>query len=303
MYMSIPVRFDLQTEIPWQPIKGIKIAPTASNPNSSEFSNSTLWFNSTDGHLYVGATDIQTGGVTGPNISEAGNLAIFSNSTGDELSNSFLVLSESNDGFSITSDGNNLLTVNNNEIRIGTYSAEAFMCGIHDSNTYNGDHRVVHVDSSGKLHTTLAGLSTLIGELFYDNPVTDTLALTFNTAAKIAPATLFAFNGGGFNSPNNGDLRYLGIQSRTAQVRVSICARLVAGSNCLLNFDIYKNGSKVTGSGSQVTFVSSGVFQTHSFQKLVNLDTNDVLSVFATNLTDSNDIQIQGFNLTASVVN
>jgi len=28
-----------------------------------------------------------------------------------------------------------------------------------------------------------------------------------------------------------------------------------------------------------------------------------VLSVFATNLTDSNDIQIQGFNLTASVVN
>jgi hypothetical protein len=141
-----------------------------------------------------------------------------------------------------------------------------------------------------------------MGELYYDNPITDTLAFTLNTPAKISPATNHLNNGGGFSSPNNGELRYTGTPTRTAQVQVAISGKLAAGTNCNIQFDIYKNGSKVTGSGTVATFASSTVYNSHCFQKLVSVSTNDILTVYATNLTDSNDLQIYGFNLSGLVV-
>jgi hypothetical protein len=244
-----------------------------------------------------------TGNDTGDNNVAIGFHALDGNTTGGGN-----IAIGNTAGSAITTTSNNILIGNTGvvgdtqTIRIGSGHTANYTAGIYGSTSYTGDHRAVYVDADDKLHVALAGQSVLLGELYYENPTTDTCVLTLNTPAQIGPATSFFSGTSSFDSPTNGQLRYTGAQSRFILVQATVCGRLAAGTNCDIRFDIYRNGGKVASSGSVTTFTSSTVYQTHSFQKIAGADQNDIFTIYATNLTDSNDLQVYGLNLSITVI-
>jgi hypothetical protein len=129
-----------------------------------------------------------TGNDTGDNNVAIGFHALDGNTTGGDN-----IAIGNTAGSAITTTSNNIFIGNTGElgdnqtIRIGSEQTANYTAGIYGSSSYTGDHRAVYVDASNKLHSALAGQSVLLGELFYENPTTDTCALTFILPRKSDP--------------------------------------------------------------------------------------------------------------------
>lgn len=193
-----------------------------------------------------------------------------------------------------------------NTIRIGQDGStglphtSAYVQGIYGNTTHTGDHEGVLVDSTGKLFTTPAGTMMPMGEIFFENSVLYTLALTINVAAKLVPTTALVSNTQ-FDSPNPGEMRYTGMHARYAHLAFSLSGTTSAGANQTMEFELRVNGTKIPGSAFRRKFDGSTDYSTLAFHKVVFLNTNDVLSLWVTNITASNGISIFNYNLVSVV--
>jgi hypothetical protein len=163
-----------------------------------------------------------------------------------------------------------------------------------------GDKRSVYCDANGKLTTTFSSNMIPMGEIYYENPVTDTRTLSVGVAAQISvPGGLF-YNTQ-FTSPGNSQLQFTGAYTRYANINAIISCVIDAGTNQLLNFELRKNGSKFPGTGVRVKFSDNTDYQTISLQKMISITTNDIITVYVTNTSASNNLQVYNFNLSATI--
>jgi hypothetical protein len=95
-----------------------------------------------------------------------------------------------------------------------------------------------------------------MGEIYYENPVTDTRPLSVGVAEQISvPGGLF-YNTQ-FSSPSNSQLKFTGSYTRYAKVSATISCVIAAGTNQLLNFELRLNGTKIPGTGVKVKFTDN----------------------------------------------
>jgi hypothetical protein len=186
-------------------------------------------------------------------------------------------------------------------IRIGYADhSQCYIAGIYDNMSPTGDKRPVYIDSNGKLTTTFSTNVIPMGEIYYENPVTDTRTLSVGVAAQISvPGGLF-YNTQ-FSSPSNSQLQFTGSYTRYATISATISCVIAAGTNQLLNFEFRKNGSKIPGTGTRVNFSDTTDYHTITLQKMISITTNDIITVYVTNTSGSNDLQVYSFNLSAII--
>lgn len=208
----------------------------------------------------------------------------------------------------IGAESNNILISNvgvaadSGTIRLGTAGTHTtnYQAGIYGVTAHTGEHEIVHIDSTGKLHTVPAGQTMPIGEIYFENSVLYTLALTVNVPAQLAPTTTLVQNVD-FDSPGAGQLRYTGTHTRYAHMAFSISGKTNVGTNQLFEFELRKNGVKITGSGFRRKFDNATDYNSLAFHKVVQLATNDIITVYVTNSTDSNGIDVYNLNIVAVV--
>jgi hypothetical protein len=71
---------------------------------------------------------------------------------------------------------------------------------------------------------------------------------------------------------------------------------------CILIYLLFDlNGSKIPGTGVRVKFSDNTDYQTISLQKMISITTNDIITVYVTNTTASNNLQVYNFNLSAII--
>jgi hypothetical protein len=151
------------------------------------------------------------------------------------------------------------------KIRLGspTYNNTCYVAGIYDNMSPTGDKHPVYCDPDGKLTTTFSSTVIPMGEIYYENPVTDTRTLSVGVATQISvPGGLF-YNTQ-FSSPSNSQLQFTGAYTRYANLNATISCVIDSGTNQLLNFELRKNGSKIPGTGVRVKFSDNTDYQTIS---------------------------------------
>jgi hypothetical protein len=164
----------------------------------------------------------------------------------------------------------------------------------------SSDPRLIYIDSDGKLITTYSSNAVPMGEIYYKNPVTDTRTLLVGVAAQISvPGGLF-YNTH-FTSPSNSQLQFTGAYTRYANVIAMVSCIIDGSTNQLLNFELRKNGSKIPVTGILVKFSDNTDYQTISLQKIISITTNDIITVYVTNTSASNNLKVYNFNLSAII--
>jgi hypothetical protein len=104
-----------------------------------------------------------------------------------------------------------------NTLKIGNGQTSAYKAGVWNNTTYTGDHQSVFIDNTGKVHVIPPGQSMYIGELLYENPVTDLRPLI--VLAQISmPASLLTNTS--FSLPCNAQLQYTRMQARYTHVAI-----------------------------------------------------------------------------------
>jgi hypothetical protein len=168
-------------------------------------------------------------------------------------------------------------TEDTGQIRIGSnVHTGCYIAGIYSS-SHTNDHQPVYIDSNGKLHSlTSSSINTPMGEIYYENPITDTRTLSVGVAAQISVPNGTFYNTQ-FTSPTNGQLKFTGSYTRYAHVTATISCVIAAGTNQLLVFELRLNGSKIAGTGIQVKFADNTDYQIITLQKLTSITTNDIL--------------------------
>jgi hypothetical protein len=155
--------------------------------------------------------------------------------------------------------------------------------------------------AQGETGPTGIMMGMAIGEVYYEGAtatVTTTIPLTVNIAQEINPVTTLNVTTN-FDMPANGRLRYTGTPTIKFHCAFSISARLNSGANQLMFFQLRKNSNIIAGGNFQVVFQNSNDFQGLAFHKVVDLSTNDYLSMFVTNLSGSNDLEVYNLNIVA----
>lgn len=136
------------------------------------------------------------------------------------------------------------------------------------------------------------------------------VALTQNTAAEVtsgAAANIFqSYNTETlFDSPLVGRIRYKGTPTKWFLVRFMGSCATVAGGPIDITTAIRKNGSAISTANfaPTETVVSTTQFKTIRGECMVQLATNDYVSAFVTNSTDSNDLTFAATILSVEAIN
>jgi hypothetical protein len=189
---------------------------------------------------------------------------------------------------------NNGTSGESNVIKTGTNQTSNYIARIYNMSPVR-DVRPVFIDSNGKLTTTFSTNVIPMGELFYENLVTDIQTLILNTVAQFAMLTGLYYNTK-FSSLSNAELKNTSSYSRYVHINASISCILAAGTNQLLNFELRKNGTKISVSAVKALFKDNTDYQTIHLNKLVPLNPDDIFIVWVTNTSCSNDLQVYNFN-------
>ena len=130
---------------------------------------------------------------------------------------------------------------------------------------------------------------SVIGTKVLVNP-TDTLTTTSASAS----------GGGGafFDNPSNGRLRFIGSDTQIFKISSDMSMIASGGSSKLWEIEIRKNGIKIPRSGFRTDNPGTSEF-TESYSILVSLVTNDYVETFVSNETDTTNLLVENFNLTA----
>jgi hypothetical protein len=85
----------------------------------------------------------------------------------------------------IIGDSNNGIAGESDTIKIGSTQSQFSAQSIYDNMSSTRDNRAVFIDSDSKLYTTFSGNVVLMGEIYYENPVSDTRTLLVGVATPI----------------------------------------------------------------------------------------------------------------------
>lgn len=218
--------------------------------------------------------------------------------TGTTLTDSTFTLTSP---FSIKDSGaNNLITIDSDTIDIGSNQTNMKVAGIYDNMSPSGDHRPVYVDSDGQLHTTFSSYVIPMGEIYTEYSVTYGILLTLNTPAQFSMPTGFNSNTN-FNSSSWGQIEFTGTYARYAYVNATISCVLASGTNQLLIFELRVNGVKYPAASVKILFNDATQYQTVHLQKLITINPNDILTMWVTNTSGSNNLQVYNFNLSVII--
>lgn len=140
------------------------------------------------------------------------------------------------------------------------------------------------------------------GEISYRDYSTpwDTGAMVAGTPVEITPTGTLK-NGdktsSAFDVPTAGRLRYLGGKNTTFQASLHISCENQTGSGILYEFAIYKNGVLLTNSGVRRNFTNTSGYGAISLSALVDLTTNDYVSGFVTNVSNTNVMEFGNYDI------
>lgn len=177
------------------------------------------------------------------------------------------------------------------------------LAGLQDVTITSPANNQTLVYNSGKWINVYARSCSPMAELSY-NVVGGGYAIvitTQNTYYELAPPTTFTSNNAEFisnkfSSPSNGKLTYLGATTEFFHVAVSMSSATAnAGDSFRIQF--WKNGSTIAGSVYSIDYVSNNKFLTVAIHKVVQLATNDTVSVAVTDASSNGkSIIVENFN-------
>ncbi len=172
--------------------------------------------------------------------------------------------------------------------------------GIFDITSYTGDAQLVQIDLTNKLSALPKASFFSAGQIYFENAVPAVVALTLNTPAIMNVNTTLISNSG-FDMPSNGELRYIGDFARTAYINYSCTVKNNAAATDDFRYELRKNGVLVPG--SQMYFTSDNFYRNIVATCLVSsLISDDILSVYVTNITSNSDVAIYNVSLTCQVL-
>jgi hypothetical protein len=226
-----------------------------------------------------------------PNPSTINNIAIWGDKTGITLNDSAFTLT--NPFFITDSNANNLISIDYD-------NTTCKIAGIYDNMSSTGDYHPVYIDLDGILHTTSSANVVLMGEIYTEYSVTYSISLTLNTLVQFFMPTGFNANTH-FNSFSWGQIEYIGMYTRVAFVSATISCVLNSGTNQLLTLELKVNGIKYPAASVKCLFNDNTQYQIVNLNKLISLNTNDIITMWVINASGSNNLQVYNFNLSCIV--
>jgi hypothetical protein len=140
------------------------------------------------------------------------------------------------------------------------------------------DYHPVYIDSDGTLHTISSANIVSMGEIYTEYSATYGISLILNTPAQFSMSMGFNANTH-FNSSAWGQMEYVGTYTRFAFVSAIISCILNTGTNQLLTFELSVNDIKYPAVSVKCLFNDNTQYQTVNLNKLLSLNTNDILTM------------------------
>lgn len=240
---------------------------------------------------FFGATNIQGNVFLGNNISGnfngcAQNIVI-GISSGNNITNNNRCIYFDNDGVAAETD-----TIRIGEV--GTHT-DIYLAGI-GNDTVSNKAVLVTDTLTGKVVNT--ELPYLAESSFEDFAIPYTRSLAINVPAEIAfTQTLMSDDTANWDASVAGRLQYLGLTTSYFSGSFSFSLFLNSGANINVELALYKNGVKVVNSAFRRQLASTTEYDIVSFNKMVQLATNDFVSVYITNLSGNESVDFGNCNL------
>jgi hypothetical protein len=245
------------------------------------------------------------------NTSQIGSCVVlgidnFRNVTGG-LSDGNIIIGKSNANNWTNGDNNNILIASrllspaseSNTIRLGnpTYNNTAcYISGIHTNSQPNtATSTMVSIDSDGHLTKGMMPL----GELSFEDFITPYTLSTpvVGTFYEISQAmTLITNFSTKFNQSANGRIQYTGTDTCLFHCAVSLSAEPTT-NNDTCSFQLHKNGVKIPNSKIKQKFGNAVDWNNSAQHTVVELSTNDYVSIFASNDVSTTGITFGNINL------
>ena len=210
-------------------------------------------------------------------------------------------------GNSMTSNSNNIVigsqgvAAENNSIRVGTLGSHTscFVQGL-TSGVLSNRKTVGSNIATGQLGY-FDNMCVCLAELAFENftvPYARTLAS--GVAAELAfTGTSFTNDAGDFNFATAGRIQWLNSLTMAFNVTCSLTCVLNSGVNRDIEVYFAINGTKVPNSAQRFRLLNATDYRMLSFSKTMTLTTNQYVSVFMTNLTGNETVNIGSICLIA----
>ena len=231
---------------------------------------------------------------------------------GSDTENSLLTIGVQND-VSGHAGQDDIAILPSGNLGVGTTSPDAFLdveggqvrFTDYGSGTYDDASpvKILGVQADGdivEVDPSAVGLGDhAVGSIYIASGNSSTSSLTEDLAAKISGTTTL-INGENVDMPENNRIRYTGNETKTFLVNCSFSVYNESNDE-LIYYTLYKNGSPV----ASLNFASdshhndnSNELHTHTITGTVELATNQYIELWAENIDDDGDLDVEHMNLT-----
>lgn len=240
---------------------------------------------STAGTDYIGNSCVYLGYKQGNSVTGDRNIRIHSDMHG--------LPSTGSDNIFIGSYGDVLNLAETAAIRLGTQGTQTscYVAGIYNNLASYGGSRPIRVDATGRISATPISDRGVMGQIAFEDAATFVVPLVVNVPSEMNPGTSVT-NVYGTATPGNGRLSYTLSETRTCKFSFCASVKLAAGANQAMLVGLYKNGVAVPQSGLKILLSNSSDFQTVGFNRLISVSAGDYISVYITNLSGSNNVNV-----------